>query len=301
MTPDDGELTLNEYQEAAGQTDQFKQGQDNESISNSISNLMEEVGALLRWHQQDLQEGGELRQFKDRAPRKLGDILWHLSSIATRTGVSLEEIAREQLTRAGHRWPESDAYRLFDEDFPPEQQLPRKCEFYMKERPDGKVVTWVETGIGPWFMGDPVDDNAHEDDGYRFHDVLHLSYAAYLGWSPVMRALLRRKRKADAKIDVVEDGARARDLEEALTAFIYEHAKTEDLFEGKDRIDFKIIKQAERLTMSREVRTRSPEHWQEAILKGYEVFRQVLAKRGGVVEVDLIERTMIFRELPPNA
>ena len=41
---------------------------------------------------------------------------------------------------------------------------------------------------GP-LLGDPVTDNTHDDDGYRFHDVMHLANMAVLGWSPVMRSL----------------------------------------------------------------------------------------------------------------
>jgi hypothetical protein len=44
-------------------------------------------------------------------------------------------------------------------------------------------------------VGDPLTDNSHRPDGYRFHDVFHMSYAVHLGWSPVLRALLKLKRK----------------------------------------------------------------------------------------------------------
>ena len=37
--------------------------------------------------------------------------------------------------------------------------------------------------------------NAYRDDGYRFHDVMHLTFAALLGWSPVLRSLLRKMEK----------------------------------------------------------------------------------------------------------
>ena len=39
---------------------------------------------------------------------------------------------------------------------------------------------------------------------------------ACLRWSPVFRKLLAKKRKHDATTDRVEDGAKARDIEEAL-------------------------------------------------------------------------------------
>ena len=45
-------------------------------------------------------------------------------------------------------------------------------------------------------IGDELTDNAYKDDGYRFHDVFHSAYVAILGWSPVIRKLLKRKRKS---------------------------------------------------------------------------------------------------------
>ena len=45
-------------------------------------------------------------------------------------------------------------------------------------------------------FGAELTDNAYDPDGYRFHDVFHFAYAAVLGWSPITRALLRRKRKS---------------------------------------------------------------------------------------------------------
>ncbi len=62
------------------------------------------------------------------------------------------------------------------------------------------------TGIN---IGDRLTDNRLEPDDYRFHDVFHLAYAAILGWSPVLRALFKVKRKSCPKIDENQDGARA--------------------------------------------------------------------------------------------
>ena len=58
-------------------------------------------------------------------------------------------------------------------------------------------------------LGNELTDNAYENDGYRYHDVFHLAYAAVLGWSPVIRKLMDRKRKSDPQIDRIEDGGRA--------------------------------------------------------------------------------------------
>ena len=51
--------------------------------------------------------------------------------------------------------------------------------------------------------------NIADADGYRYHDIFHIANAVFLGWSPVVRALLRCKRKSQPHIDENEDGARA--------------------------------------------------------------------------------------------
>lgn len=60
---------------------------------------------------------------------------------------------------------------------------------------------------------------------YRFHDVFHLAYAAVLGWSPVLRALLKCKRKSHPWLDENQDGARAILIEEGISTFVFNHAK----------------------------------------------------------------------------
>jgi len=55
--------------------------------------------------------------------------------------------------------------------------------------------------------GDPLTDNAFDDDRYRFPDVFHLAFAAVLRWSPVTRRLLGYKRRSQPKIDEVETAA----------------------------------------------------------------------------------------------
>ena len=75
----------------------------------------------------------------------------------------------------------------------------------MDVSPDSEGPGRIVTLINGRKFGDPLRDNRYEDDGYRFHDIFHLSYASVLGWSPTLRALLRCKRKSDPKIDEVED------------------------------------------------------------------------------------------------
>ncbi|MEN2469325.1 hypothetical protein [Burkholderia sp. GS2Y] len=60
----------------------------------------------------------------------------------------------------------------------------------------------------------------------------HLAYVAHLGWSPVIRALLKLKRKSDPKLDENEDGARAAIIEEGIATWIFNHADHHDFYEN---------------------------------------------------------------------
>ena len=57
-----------------------------------------------------------------------------------------------------------------------------------------------------------------------------MAYAAVLGWSPTIRAVLKIKRKSLPKIDENEDGARANLIEEGLATWIFETAKRHPFF-----------------------------------------------------------------------
>ena len=83
-------------------------------------------------------------------------------------------------------------------------------------------------------VGDDLRDNRYDDDGYRFHDVFHLTYASVLGWSPILRALLRRKRKSNPAVDEVEDGGRARVIEEGIAAMVFSYAERRNFLEGAE-------------------------------------------------------------------
>ena len=81
-------------------------------------------------------------------------------------------------------------------------------------------------------IGDRLTDNAVTPDDYRFHDVFHFAYVAVLSWSPVLRSLLRLKRKSDPEIDEAQDGARAMLIEEGITTWIFGVAGELNFFDG---------------------------------------------------------------------
>ncbi len=143
---------------------------------------------------------------------------------ADHAGVSLGEAAHRNLSKIYDRWPLERVYPpLFDDGYDSGEQIPRLIEMQIFEKTVNKK-TYVFLSCNDINVGDRLTDNKLEKYDYRFHDVFHLAYAAKLGWSPVMRALFRVKRKSCPKIDEAEDGARAILIEEGVATWIFNHA-----------------------------------------------------------------------------
>lgn len=287
-------MDLAEYQRLAASTDQFKDQE--RSLASSIWNLTEKVGSLARLYDERDRLPSTLATFQTRCAEHLGDALWYISNISRHLGLSLDDIGSKNIERTEQRWgKKTHEPRLFDEPFPEHEQLPRKNRFKLEETVPGTVRISIQTKNGRWHqLGSRVTDNARVDDGYRYHDALHLGYMAVLGWSPVMRALLVCKRKSDPKIDEVEDGARAINLEEALTAIVYEHARAVDFFKDAQRVPFELLKLVERVVRGLEVHECTYELWSDAILTGYEVFRELRKNKGGYIDTDITARAIKY-------
>jgi hypothetical protein len=209
----------------------------------------------------------------------------------------LEEIARANLEKTRARWlPPDGRAPLFDEEQEPDEQLPRVFEYrYEYREVHGKrKVVLIKEDNEP--LGNELTDNAYEDDGYRFHDVIHLAFAVVLGWSPVYRKLLGNKRKSRDHVDhadEVEDGARAQLAEELVAAAAYEYAERHD-FLTVTHVDWDLLRIAKRITSRLEVRVRTEAEWEEAILLAFRVWREVRRCDGGTLRGDLLKRTLEF-------
>ena len=151
---------------------------------------------------------------------------------------------------------------------------------------------------GAHHQGVPEPDNAYESDGYRYHDVFHLANVAVLGWSPVIRQLMKRKRKSVSNVDSVEDGGRAIAIEEGISALVFGYANQHAFLEGADDVDYGTLRTIKQLTSHLEVNGCSEHQWQDAILQGFSVWRQLHTARRGVIVGDLETRTIRFESLP---
>jgi len=234
----------------------------------------------------------------------LGEIAWHVSALASIYGLTMSQIARRNMAKVAYRQNRDHPTPLHDENYKPAEQFPRQME-----------VSFVTVGRGRSRMyyqgrqlGNELTDNAHDDDGYRFHDVMHLANLAKLGWSPVMRGLLGRKRKSDHVADQVEDGARATIVEEAVIKAIHSEGdrlarlrgpqsaqKPVRLFLGPRDITFRFLKFVQNLVSGLEVEANRYWEWEEAIIDGHEIFYRLRCEGQGTVNIDLEKRTIAFR------
>ena len=288
-------MELNKYQRLANQTDQQPEESNLEADPRSIMvpllGMAGEVGELLGEHKKWLRDGESYKLFPERVKEELGDVLWYLSNVATKHRLTLEEVADFNLAKTGRRWkPVPDLggpRRLFDDAFPPNERLPRQMEMVIRE--DSGVAF---TTINGTKFGDSLTDNSYEDDGYRFHDIFHLSYAGVLGWSPTLRALLKRKRKSNQRVDVVEDGGRAIVLEEGISAMVFDFAEQRSFLAGSEAVEYSLLRTIKGMTSRLEVSARTEGDWERALMTGFNIWRQVKVNGEGRIHADLERGTI---------
>lgn len=236
--------------------------------------------------------------FRTELREEFGDLLWYLTSLASLYGIPLQEIANANAEKAESLYSKGSVH-IFDRTFPPDEQLPRRFIVNFYEKPLDRSL-YVKVSVNDVVIGDALTDNSHEDDGYRYHDVFHLAYAAVLGWSPVCRALLKCKRKSDAKIDEVEDGARAAIIEEAISILVFNQAEERGGYSDRSFIDIGLLKTIRRMAMGLEVRACTAKQWQDAICQGYAAFKELKRNGGGDVSVDLDKQRLTYRASQPS-
>lgn len=169
-------------------------------------------------------------------------LLRPLGRAARAADVSLSEAGRRNIAKIDDFWAEDqEPPALFDEDYHIDEQLPRYLRVSIYERRVGSRDYVFQKANG-LLVGDRLTDNHIPEDDYRFHDVFHLAHAAVLGWSPVIRALLKVKRKSKAEVDENEDGARAVLIEEGLTTWIFETAKRHNFFANTPQLGLDLLK-----------------------------------------------------------
>jgi NTP pyrophosphatase (non-canonical NTP hydrolase) len=293
-------MDFEEYQAKAAKTDDLS---DDNALLVAFLGIGGEAGSLLTEYKKRLRDGSAHARFSAAVTEELGDILWYVSTVATRLHLDLSEIAVTNLAKTADRWGDPDTDDLGglsplmpDESYPTHEQLPRQVRIRFEERTEeGRKIVKLfdESGGG---VGNHLRDNAYEDDGYRYHDAMHLAHVAVLGWSPVFRKLFKKKRKSNKMTDEVEDGGRAVVIEEAVVAFVYDYAKNHAFLDGVEKLDYNLLRTIKSLTSGLEVARWPLKDWETAILAGFKIWRGLTKRRGGVVAYDLAERSLSLEE-----
>ena len=232
-------------------------------------------------------------------PSQLATIWSALLRVAAGARVDVREAAAKNLQKTQSRWPpERDFVPLFDERFDQTEQIPRRLDVEFRQiRRGGKQAVLLRcNGLN---IGDRLTDNIDHPDFYRFHDVFHLAHAVYLGWSPIVRVLLNCKRKSNPRVDENQDGARARIIEEAVSAVVFSRAKETLFYDGVDHVDYDLLKTISEFVRGFEVEDIPLWQWEAAILNGYHVFRALRDNGGGTVTADLINRDLRYEAPSP--
>ncbi len=204
-------MDLRAYQDSVRKTDCLGEERP-ESLMVPLLGLAGEVGQFHSEYKKAIRDGDAVNLYRNRFAEELGDVLWYVANLATKLGFDLDEIAEQNLEKARDRWGQrlglNKARPAFDEGYPENERLPRRLTVLIKTGvgPTGKPIG--QAYVDGKALGDHLTDNAYVNDGYRYHDTFHFAFAAVLGWSPITRWFLNRKRKSRPEVDEVEDGAR---------------------------------------------------------------------------------------------
>lgn len=234
----------------------------------------------------------------------LGDIAWHVSAVARFYNLSLNDVISYNVEKISLRNAISGHTPLHDDEFTEKERFPRRFDVSFISVSEKKSRMYVDGRR----LGDDLTDNSYDGDGYRFHDIMHLANAAKLGWSPVLRDLLKLKRKSKPQVDEVEDGARARIVEEAVIKAIHSEGvrlskervagpiskDAPDIFPSAEDVSFSFLKFIKQLVAGLEVHENKAWEWEAAILEGYKIFYSLRMNGQGTVSLDLDARTITY-------
>jgi NTP pyrophosphatase (non-canonical NTP hydrolase) len=296
-------MDINQYQAEAVETQQFDSDSP-DAISIALLGLSGEVGELLTEYKKKIRDKESYNTFKDKVTEEMGDIMWYLSSIAAHEDIELSEVLEYNLSKVRDRWHDINyaeqlpfEHIFLDDDCGEGEQFPREFVTEFREEIDGNGEINVSVLINGKPFGHELKDNAYHGDFYRFHDVFHFSYVVVLGWSPVVRGFLHKKRKKDRKRDEVEDGGRAIAIDEAISVLVFEHARDHNFFKGTGGIDYNLFRTIKMLTKNLEVKSCSIKQWEQAILLGFENWHKLKNKRKGRIVCNMHEQTMMFENI----
>lgn len=262
------------------------------AISNAAIALCAAAGSMCtsgpRWSRENPSASEEVHTF-----------VLALATLASAAQVELQQAASANLIKIEDRWPTQKTFpAFFDAGDPAEERFPEKLVIDIFERTVGGK-TFVYQRCNGINIGDPLTDNKDDPDDYRFHDVFHYAYAAVLGWSPVLRALFKLKRRSNPKKDENQDGARAILIEEGISSWVFEQARHQGFFEHIEpgNLSYDLLKTVNEFVAGYEADKCPIWVWEIAILEGFKCFRFLKQHRRGRITINLKRRSVEIREL----
>lgn len=299
-------MEINEFVELTAETDHFTD--QDKAITIGLFGIAGEAGSIVseakKWFRgKSLPEG-----LKANISEELGDLMWYIGHLARRLDIDLEEVIGQNSRKNKELWSSEGLSHIpYDNHGHDNEKFLRQMEVGFEEVitddlvkvrmvPKGELSERINRererkGMSAQ-LGDDLDDNSTVDDGYRYHDIIHLAHATVLGWSPVLRALMGAQRKSVGDKDRVEDGARAKAIEEGLAAFVFNYLESHG-FEA-DYIDWNLFKHIRRTVSGLEVSIQPVAAWRNAYEQAFSVFLQLRDNGGGTVMCDLDKRQLVF-------
>ena len=281
-----------QYQKQTRQTDQ-RPGTELQDVAVHLLGLAGEAGSVASEYKKKLRDSDAHAWWKHRMREELGDVLWYVATLANKLELDLDDIATANLHKTRNRWL-ATRLEILDAEYPEHERLPRNGAYRFVSTTTDEGRPAVQVFHDGRQVGSRLTDAAHVDDGYRFHDVFHLAHATLIGWSPVTRLLLGRKRRSNPTVDENEDGGRAIVTEEAISILVWAYALHHNHLDGVTRLDQALLDTVQSLAGPTEAGDRSASDWEAAILAGYRVFRDLIANDGGTVVFDAAARTLTY-------
>ena len=96
-------MTLDDYQNLAARTLNPRLS-DPEKLLDAAAGIAEEAGEVLAHVRKHVYQGRSLD--RDKLAEELGDALWCVASAASASGLSLDDIARNNIEKLVRRWPQ---------------------------------------------------------------------------------------------------------------------------------------------------------------------------------------------------
>jgi hypothetical protein len=294
-------VKFDDYQTRARETDRIP-CDGVERLYYLVFGLNEEAGNVARLIKKAMRNDIALESIRPDIAKNLGGINWYLSAIADHFGLNLGDIAAQNLDFIERRWL-NDSGGLFspEQEFLSEdgERFPDNLVLLFDRVEEEGLIKLKLCNLDGTQIGDTVDDNEYEQDDYRFHDVLHVMLLAHFRWSPVFRKLLGLKRKSNPEVDRVEDGAKARDIEEALCRWIFVYLEDNNFLEGASAMDTSFLTGLRSFCRGREIVNIPERAWERAIFNAAQVIRQLQRVQRGYIVVDATENWLSFSETPP--